>query len=122
MKRPPMQMLRLRPMLGALWYGTSGLHARTSAHGRFIYDQLCCRYHGRSGESDGPACDAVKPRPRDLTARACMSSLSDKELLNLIKHVGAGIGKSPAMMAFADVFNDDDVRHLVPYLRRPFCQ
>lgn len=122
MKPPPLLALILLPMLGVLWCGSSSLHAENSAHGQEIYDQLCWRCHGRSGKSDGPVSDAMNPRPRDLTDRAYMSGVSDEELLNVIKHGGSGVGKSPAMMAFKEVLSDEDIRDLVAYLRTLCCR
>ena len=51
-----------------------------------------------------------------------MSTVSDEQLLIVIKHGGPGAGKSPAMMAFKDVLSDDDIRALVAYLRILCCR
>jgi hypothetical protein len=51
-----------------------------------------------------------------------MSTVSDEQLLTVIKYGGPSIGKSPAMMAFKDVLSDDDIRALVAYLRSLCCQ
>jgi hypothetical protein len=57
-------------------------------HSKESYDQLCWRCHGRSGKSDAPVSDAMNPRPRDLTDRTYMSTVSDEALLNVIKNGG----------------------------------
>jgi mono/diheme cytochrome c family protein len=122
MNGPPPLTLLLLTVCSVLWFGSSDLSAGNAAHGQSIYDQLCWRCHGRSGKSDGPVSDAMNPRPRDLTDRAYMSTVSDEQLLTVIKHGGPSVGKSPAMMAFKDVLSDADIRALVAYLRTLCCQ
>jgi mono/diheme cytochrome c family protein len=122
MKRSPLPLLLLLSVCGVLWFGLFGLPAGNADHGQNIYDQLCWRCHGRSGESDGPVSDAMNPRPRDLTDRTYMSTVSDEWLLTVIKHGGGSVCKSPAMMAFKDVLSDDDIRALVAYLRTLCCR
>ena len=104
---PPLTRLVLT-VCGVLWFGSSDLSAGNAAHGQSIYDQ--------------PVSDAMNPRPRDLTDRAYMSTVSDEQLLTVIKHGGPSVGKSPAMMAFKGVLSDDDIRALVAYLRTLCCQ
>ena len=122
MNGPPLLTLSLLTVCSVLCYGSFDLLAGDAAHGQSIYDQLCWRCHGRSGKSDGPVSDAMSPRPRDLTDRAYMSTVSDAQLLTVIKHGGPSAGKSPAMMAFKDVLSDDDILALVAYLRTLCCQ
>jgi cytochrome c553 len=108
--------------VGMLWSGISAVHAADPEHGREIYDQLCWRCHGRLGKSDGPVSDAMNPRPRDLTERTYMASITDEDLLNVIKHGGAAVGKSPAMMAFKEALSDDEIRDLIAFIRTLCCQ
>jgi mono/diheme cytochrome c family protein len=122
MKGPPVLTLSLLTVCSVLWFGSFDSPAGDTAHGQSIYDQLCWRCHGRSGKSDGPVSDAMSPRPRDLTDRAYMSTVSDAQLLTVIKHGGPSAGKSPAMMGFKDVLSDDDILALVAYLRTLCCQ
>jgi cytochrome c oxidase cbb3-type subunit 3 len=122
MKQLARLTLLLLSISGVLWCGASSPQAGNAVHGQEIYDQLCWRCHGRSGKSDGPVSEAMNPRPRDLTDRTYMSGISDEDLLNVIKQGGAGVGKSPAMMAFKDVLSDEDIRDLVAYLRTLCCQ
>jgi cytochrome c553 len=122
MKGPSLLTLLLLMVCGILWSGPFDLSAGDAAHGQSIYDQLCWRCHGRTGKSDGPVSDAMNPRPRDLTDRTYMSTVSDEQLLTVIKHGGPSTGKSPAMMAFKDALSDDDIRALVAYLRTLCCQ
>lgn len=76
----------------------------------------------RTGKSDGPVSDAMNPRPRDLTDRAYMSTVSDEDLLNVIKGGGPAVGKSPAMMAFKEALSDDDIGDLIAFIRTLCCR
>jgi len=80
MKRSPTLPLLLLSLVGMPWSGISDTQAGNPEHGREVYDQLGWRCHGRSGKSDGPVSDAMDPRPRDLTDRTYMSTVSDEDL------------------------------------------
>jgi cytochrome c oxidase cbb3-type subunit 3 len=122
MRRPLILTLLLLSMVGMRWSGLLELHAGNPDHGKDIYDQLCWRCHGRLGKSDGPVSDAMNPRPRDLTDRTYMATVSDDDLLNVIKYGGAAVGKSPAMMAFKDALSDDDIGDLIAFIRTLCCR
>jgi mono/diheme cytochrome c family protein len=122
MKRSPTLALLLLWLVGMLGSGISDIHAGNPEHGKEVYDQLCWRCHGRLGKSDGPVSDAMNPRPRDLTDRLYMSTVSDEDLLNVIKYGGDAVGKSPAMMAFKEVLNDDDIKDLIAFIRTLCCR
>jgi cytochrome c oxidase cbb3-type subunit 3 len=107
---------------GMLWSGISDVHAGDPEQGKEIYDRLCWRCHGRLGKSDGPVSDAMNPRPRDLTDRMYMSTVSDENMLAVIKHGGAAVGKSPAMMAFKEALSDDEIGDLVAFIRTLCCR
>jgi cytochrome c553 len=122
MERPLILTLLLLFMVEMPWSGPFELHAGNSDHGKEIYDQLCWRCHGRSGKSDGPVSAAMDPRPRDLTDRTYMATVSDDDLLNVIKYGGAAVSKSPAMMAFKDALSDDDIGDLIAFIRTLCCR
>jgi mono/diheme cytochrome c family protein len=122
MRRPLILTLLLLSMVGMRWSGLLELHGGNPDHGKDIYDQLCWRCHGRLGKSDGPVSDAMNPRPRDLTDRTYMATVSDDDLLNVIKYGGAAVGKSPAMMAFKDALSDDDIGDLIAFIRTLCCR
>lgn len=62
--------------------------------------------HGESGKGDGPGAGVLKPPPRDHTDRAYMSTLSDKEIADIIKMGGAIKGK-PLMPSHPQLSGDD---------------
>jgi cytochrome c oxidase cbb3-type subunit 3 len=122
MERSATLALFLLTLGGLLWSGISDVHAGDQEQGKEIYDQLCWRCHGHLGKSDGPVSDAMNPRPRDLTDRTYMSTVSDENLLTVIRHGGAAVGKSPAMMAFNEALSDDEIRDLVAFIRTLCCR
>ena len=83
--------------------------------GREIYKANCAACHGDTGKGDGPGAGVLKPPPRDHTDRAYMSTLSDKEIGDIIKMGGAIRGKP--LMPSHPQFNPDDLAAVVAYVR-----
>ena len=83
--------------------------------GRAIYKTNCVACHGESGKGDGPGAGVFKPPPRDHTDRAYMSTLSDKDIGDVIRMGGAIKGK-PLMPSNPQI-NGDDLAALVGYVR-----
>lgn len=83
--------------------------------GRELYKANCVACHGESGKGDGPGAGVLKPPPRDHTDRAYMSTLSDKEIADIIKMGGAIKGKP--LMPSHPQFKDDELAALVAYVR-----
>jgi mono/diheme cytochrome c family protein len=89
--------------------------ASAAGKGRQIYKANCVACHGETGKGDGPGAGVLKPPPRDHTDRAYMSSLSDKEIGDIIKMGGAIKGK-PLMPSHPQIAGDD-LAALVGYVR-----
>lgn len=83
--------------------------------GREIYKANCVACHGETGKGDGPGAGVLKPPPRDHTDRAYMSTLSDKEIGDIIRMGGAIKGK-PLMPSHPQL-NGDDLNAIVAYVR-----
>ena len=83
--------------------------------GRALYKGNCATCHGESGKGDGPGAGVLKPPPRDHTDAQYMSTLSDKEIANIIKMGGAIKGKP--LMPSHPQFKDDDLAALVAHVR-----
>ncbi len=86
-----------------------------AAKGRQIYKANCVACHGETGKGDGPGAGVLKPPPRDHTDRADMSTLTDKEIGDIIKMGGAIKGK-PLMPSHPQIAGDDLVA-LIGYVR-----
>ena len=83
--------------------------------GREIYKANCVACHGETGKGDGPGAGVLKPPPRDHTDRAYMSTLTDKEIGDIIKMGGAIKGK-PLMPSHPQIAGDD-LAAVVAYVR-----
>lgn len=89
-----------------------------ASRGADLYGNYCWTCHGKSGQGDGPIADAYKPRPRDLTNHAYMTSRTDFDLYHVISQGGAVMGRSAAMPAWEHVLTPQDMWDLVAYLRQ----
>ena len=85
------------------------------AKGKGIYKANCVACHGESGKGDGPAAGVLKPKPRDHTDAAYMSTLSDEEMGKIIRFGGAMKGK-PLMPSNPQI-NGTDLDALILYTR-----
>ena len=83
--------------------------------GRELYKANCVACHGETGKGDGPGAGVLKPPPRDHTDRAYMSTLSDKEIGDIIKMGGAIKGK-PLMPSHPQL-SGDALTAIVAYVR-----
>ena len=83
--------------------------------GREIYKANCVACHGEGGKGDGPGAGVLKPPPRDHTDRAYMSTLTDKNLADVIVMGGAIKGK-PLMPSHPQL-RGSDLDGLVAYVR-----
>jgi len=83
--------------------------------GRELYKKNCAACHGESGKGDGPGAGVLKPPPRDHTDPAYMSTLSDKEIADIIKMGGAIKGKP--LMPSHPQFKEADLQALVAFVR-----
>ena len=87
----------------------------TIDRGRAIYKTNCVACHGDTGKGDGPASGAMKPPPRDHTEYAYMSTLTDKQVADVIKMGGAIKGRP--LMPSHPAIGGADMDALVAYIR-----
>jgi mono/diheme cytochrome c family protein len=86
------------------------------AKGEAVYKARCVTCHGPAGAGDGPAGKALKDKPSDWTKGQGLKGLSDQQLFDSIKKGGPAVGKSPLMIAFP-ALSDDDVQNVVAYVK-----
>ena len=121
MKRPACVTVLLG-LLGVMLLGTALVaQAGNPDEGKKLYGQFCASCHGQSGKGDGPAAAALNPKPRDHTNKEYMSTLSDEDLLKVIKNGGAAIGKSPIMPPWGQALKDDQIKDVIAYVRTLCC-
>ena len=68
-----------------------------------IFTQRCSVCHGMSGTGDGPGAAALNPKPRNYNDAAWQKSIDDAYLAKVIVEGGTAVGKSPLMVANADL-------------------
>lgn len=83
--------------------------------GQTLYKANCAACHGDTGKGDGPGAGVFKPPPRDHTDRAYMSTLTDKQIADIIKMGGAMRGKP--LMPSHPQFKDPELQALVAFVR-----
>lgn len=100
-----------KPTAGAAAAATPAMVAR----GAELYKANCTACHGEGGKGDGPGAGVLKPPPRDHTDHAYMTTLSDKEIADVIRMGGAIKGR-PLMPSHPQI-NGADLDSLVAYIR-----
>jgi mono/diheme cytochrome c family protein len=85
------------------------------ARGGEIYKANCAACHGDGGKGDGPGAGVLKPPPRDHTDYEYMSTLTDKEIADVIKMGGAMKGR-PLMPSHPQI-TGTDMDGLVAFIR-----
>ncbi len=87
------------------------------ARGATTYQTLCASCHGPRGAGDGPAGQALDPRPARHDDGAYMNALSNEHLFRVIKEGGAAVGKSPLMAPWGGALSDAQIWDVVAHLR-----
>lgn len=77
----------------------------------------CSPCHGQNGASDGPAAQAMNPKPRDFTDKGWQGSVDDARIAKVIKEGGASVGLSPTMAPWGSVLSDADITEMVAKVR-----
>ena len=81
------------------------------------YMSLCSSCHGESGKADGPAGQALNPKPRNFTDTAWQKKTSDHRIATVIKNGGASVGLSAMMAAWGAILSDDEIKAIVGKIR-----
>ena len=91
------------------------LRGDASAGGQ-SYQLYCATCHGREGKGDGPAAPK-NPAPANHSDAVYMGKLDDAYLYRVIQKGGAAVGKSPLMVPWGGVLNDEQIRDVIAYVR-----
>jgi caa(3)-type oxidase subunit IV len=84
---------------------------------RGAYVAVCSSCHGMSGAGDGPASSALNPQPAHFSDPAFWASRTDAQLVRAIREGGAAVGKSPSMPPWGSLYNEEQARAIVEYLK-----
>ncbi len=93
------------------------LSAQDNAEGKRLYATYCSNCHGASGKGDGLAAKSLQIKPANHTDGKFMSQLANKYLHDIIAKGGSGVGKSPFMPAWGSLLKDQQIRHIISYMR-----
>ncbi len=83
-----------------------------SSYGKPLYEKHCASCHGPQGRGNGPAGRDLVPLPADLTSPRRQAKLN-AVLANMIEHGRPGT----AMTAWKGRLTEEEIRHLVTYIR-----
>jgi mono/diheme cytochrome c family protein len=85
--------------------------------GKQWYYFYCIACHGWTLQGDGPNAIYIEPRPRILTKGSYMNKKSNVELFAAIKSGGEGVDLSPAMPAWGNLLQDQDIWNVISWIR-----
>ena len=68
-----------------------------------VFSQRCSVCHGMTGKGDGAGAAGLPVKPRDYSDAAWQKSVDDAYIAKVIVEGGAAVGKSPLMVANADL-------------------
>ena len=86
--------------------------------GETLYTEYCAACHGETGHGDGLAAAALNPKPRNLTDKAYMDTLTDEHIFKVIKEGGASVGLSAMMAPWGAILKTDEAVHdVAAYVR-----
>jgi mono/diheme cytochrome c family protein len=87
------------------------------ATGKSTFEIYCVSCHGEGGQGDGPAAEALNPKPADLTDGMMMIDLGDEYLFWRISEGGAMEPFNSAMPAWKNSLSEDQRWQLVTFVR-----
>src|SRR5262245_18822839 len=106
-------------VVGMVMFGLAPgvLAAGDAAAGKELYTALCTRCHGERGRGEGPDGATLATKPRDFTDCARMQTISDQELVTVIREGGPARHLSKDMSSCGSVLQDPQITDLVAYVR-----
>ncbi len=90
--------------------------ADAEPNGAALFAANCVACHGPAGKGDGPAAIAFNPKPRNLTDKKVMATVTDRNIADIVRKGGAAVGKSPLMPPFA-ALTQDQIQALIEFVR-----
>ncbi len=90
--------------------------------GQRLYDNYCLICHGAKGEGDGFNAYNLEPRPRNLADSTFITAISDATLEQIIAFGGRGVNRSVLMPAYQNTLSQDEISHVIAYIRTFYRQ
>jgi cytochrome c551/c552 len=76
---------------------------------KLLFDNVCSTCHGLDGTGNGPAAEALNPKPRNYTDPEWQKATSDDDIKKIILEGGQAVGKSGMMPAQAQLKDKPEV-------------
>jgi mono/diheme cytochrome c family protein len=80
-----------------------------------LYEATCAACHGASGKGDGPAGQALQPKPADFAT--ALKGKNEAYLTKVVTEGGPSVGKSPMMPAYQGILSDEQIQSLIQYVK-----
>ena len=88
-----------------------------AAKGQEVYKMYCSLCHGDTGAGDGVGAAALDPKPRAFNDKAVMDTISDAQMVTVIKEGGAAVGKSMFMVSWKALLTEEQVKDVATFIR-----
>jgi mono/diheme cytochrome c family protein len=83
------------------------------ANGKALYELRCAPCHGNDGRGDGPAAQAITPKPRNFRDAAFWKGTTREQILTVVRD-----GRPQTLMAgFQGVLSDAEIDDVIAYLQ-----
>lgn len=89
---------------------------------KILFANVCSQCHGMEGKGDGPAAEALNPKPRNYTDPVWQKSVTDADIKAIIVGGGQAVGKSGMMPPNPNLKGRDDVLDELVSMIRGFGQ
>lgn len=98
---------------------TAPASAAPAFDARSAFTTVCSSCHGPAGNADGPAATALNPKPARFSDPAFWAGKRgrDEELVKAIREGGGSVGRSMSMPAWGSLYNEEQARALLAYLK-----
>lgn len=91
--------------------------SRAARAGGALFATHCATCHGAEGLGDGPSSAGLASKPSNLTEGRRFNQLPDAYFVSVIMYGGPAEGLSPAMPPFKGNLSDEQVSHIIAYVR-----
>lgn len=85
--------------------------------GKLIYEHYCAICHGTEGKGDGFNAYNLNPKPKDMTEKGYLSSVTNDWLIQAVSLGGRGVKRSVLMPAYENTLSKEQIKDVVAYLR-----
>jgi len=86
--------------------------------GQAVNEKYCIRCHDPESTTERVSnFDNLSPTPHQFSDGATYNSIPDADLVNIIRHGGRSMGKSPQSPAFGTTLKPEEIKAVVAYIR-----